>query len=116
MTTHELCTIIIPFNIKRKSFSDLTGAFPHKSSREHFYAMVMYDYDSNEILAKPIKNRQSETVHDVFFRIHKVLKVRDSKQKVYIMDNDFSSYLKEAMEKYEIDFQLALSHMHRRNA
>ena len=78
--------------------------------------MVMYDYDSNEILAEPIKNRQSATIRDVFFRIHKVLKVRYSKQKVYIMDNNFSSYLKEAMEKYDIDFQLALSRIHRQNA
>ena len=30
VTTHEPCTTIIPFNIKRKGFNNLTGAFPHK--------------------------------------------------------------------------------------
>ena len=32
------------------------------------------------------------------------------------MDNECSSDLKKAMKKYEIDFQLALPHMHRQNA
>ena len=27
---NELCATIIPFNINRQGFSDLTGAFPHK--------------------------------------------------------------------------------------
>ena len=40
--THEFCTPIIVFNIKIKGFSDLTGAYPHNSSRENLYAMVMY--------------------------------------------------------------------------
>ena len=53
--THELCATVITFNIKKKGFSDITGAFPHKSSRGNLYIMVMYDYDSNAILAKPIK-------------------------------------------------------------
>ena len=53
--THELCTTIIPFNMKRKGFINITGAFPHKSNRGNLYVMVMYDYDSNAILAEPIK-------------------------------------------------------------
>ena len=53
--THELCTTIIPINLKRKGFSDLTGFSPYKSSRGNLYVMVMYDYDSNTILAEPIK-------------------------------------------------------------
>ena len=56
MKTYELCVTIISFNIKIKVFSDLTGAFPHKSSRGNLYVMVMYDYDSNAILSEPIKN------------------------------------------------------------
>ena len=52
---HELCATIGPFSLNRKGFSDITGAFPHKSSRGHLYVMVLYDYDSNEILAEPKK-------------------------------------------------------------
>ena len=78
MKTHEICATLIPFNLKRKGFSDFTGAFPHKSSRGNFYVMYMYDYDSNEILDKPIKNRQEATTRDAFLKVHKVLKARGS--------------------------------------
>ena len=33
---------------------DLTGSFPITSSRGHKYIFVLYDYDSNAILAEPI--------------------------------------------------------------
>ena len=56
--------------------------------------MFMYDYDSNEILVGPIKNRQAETIRDAFLNIHKGLKARGVNPKVYIMDNGCSSDLK----------------------
>ena len=55
MNTHELCETIVPFNINRKGFSNLTGVFSHKSSRGNLYVTVLYEYDSNAILAEPIK-------------------------------------------------------------
>ena len=94
MNTHELCATIIHLNINRKGFSYLTGAFPHKSSRGNLYVMVMYDYNSNAILAKPIKHRQAATTRDSFLKIRKVLKARGSKPKVYFMENECSSYSK----------------------
>ena len=60
VNTHDLCAKIVLFNIKRKVFSDLTGDFSHKSSKVHLYAIVMYDYGSNEILSKPIKIRRQK--------------------------------------------------------
>ena len=100
MKTHELCSKIIPFNTKIKGFSDITGAFPHKSSRGNLCVMVMYDYESNTILKKTIKNRQAATIRDAFLKIHKILKSRVSDPKFYIMDDECSSDLKEAMKKY----------------
>ena len=102
--THELCATIIPFNINKKGFSNLAGAFPQKSNRGNLYVMVVYDYDSNIILAEPIKDRQAATILDVFLKTHKVLKAIYREPKVYIMVNKFSSDLKEAMKNYEIDF------------
>ena len=92
--THELYATIIPLNINRKVSIDLTAAFPHKSSRGNFYVMVMYDYDSNTILYEPIKNRQVGTIRNAFLKVHKFLKARCSKLKVYIMDNECSNELK----------------------
>ena len=56
--------------------------------------MVMYDYDSNAILAEPIKNRQAATIRDAFLKVQKVLKAIGGNPKVYIMDNDCYSDLK----------------------
>ena len=55
--THEFCVTITLFNTNIKVFSDLTGASPQKSSRGNLYAKVVYDFDSNAILAEPITNR-----------------------------------------------------------
>ena len=59
----------------------------------------MYDYDSNSILSKPINNKQAATIRCAFLKIHRILKSRESKPKVYIMENECSSDLKEAMKK-----------------
>jgi hypothetical protein len=38
-------------------YTDQTCRFPVVSSKGNKYIMVLYDYDSNAILAQPIKNR-----------------------------------------------------------
>jgi hypothetical protein len=38
-------------------YTDQTGIFPVVSSKGNKYIMIVYDYDSNAILAQPIKNR-----------------------------------------------------------
>ena len=94
MKTHELCATMIPFNLKRKRFSDLTGAFPQKASRGYLYVLVMYDYNRNTILAVPFKNKKAENIRDAFLRVHKVLKARVNDPQIYIIDNKCSSDLK----------------------
>ena len=53
--TFEVLSTIIPFEANGKAFHDLTGRFPHKSSQGNEYLLVHYDYDSNGILAEPLK-------------------------------------------------------------
>ena len=76
----------------------------------------MYDYDRNAILDEPIKNMQAVTIRNEFLKVRKVPKTRGSNPKLYSMENECSRDLKETIKKYEIDFQLAPPHMHRRNA
>ena len=54
--TFDVCGTIIPFVETRTGYHELTGAFPHKSSRGNQYIFVLYDYDGNEILTRHIKN------------------------------------------------------------
>ncbi len=57
--TYQVLSTIVPFEATGKAYHDLSGRFPHKSSRGNEYLLVHYDYDSNAILAEPLKNRQS---------------------------------------------------------
>ena len=40
--------------------TDFCGRYPHTSSRGMTYIFVLYDYDSNAILAFPTKSRDSQ--------------------------------------------------------
>lgn len=59
---NELYTTILPttkVSNKNVVYADLTGRFPHKSTRSNQYLLVVYDYDSNVILFNPSKTRQA---------------------------------------------------------
>ena len=95
LKTRDICTTIIPFNLKRKVFSDITDAFPHKSIRVNLHVkMMIHDYDSNTIIFELIKIRQAETIRNALLNIHKFLKARGSDPKFYIMENECYSDLK----------------------
>jgi selenocysteine lyase/cysteine desulfurase len=55
--TFEACAMLIPFTAKNTAYRDLTGRFPHRSSRGMEYLIVVYDHDSNSILMIAIKNK-----------------------------------------------------------
>ena len=46
----------------KKTYTDLTGRFPHQSSRGKNYVCIAYNYDGNAILAEPIANREAATI------------------------------------------------------
>ena len=48
--TYESAASLIPFSSTTTAYQDLTGRFPHKSSRGNEYLLVVYDFDSNTIL------------------------------------------------------------------
>ena len=64
--THDVLALIQPFKETRRAYSDQTGKFPHKSSRGNQYIMIVYDYDSNAILAAPLKNKAAATIRDAW--------------------------------------------------
>ena len=55
--TNDIMVTIISFRERNTAYGDLTGRFPHMSSRGNQYIVVIYDFDSNAILAEPIKSR-----------------------------------------------------------
>ena len=55
--THQLFLKVTKYS--SKIYTDQTGRFPITSSRGYKYIMIAYDYESNNILAEPIKSRTS---------------------------------------------------------
>ena len=95
---------------------DLTGRFPHKLSRGNQYLLVIYDYDSNAILAEPLKTRLAGEMTKAWMRIHNKLATQGTDPSIYIIDNEASLELKTALNKRKVTFQLVSPHVHRQNA
>ena len=110
------CSKIIPFTPKELSYGDLTGSFPYTSSRGNKYLYVMYDYDSNAILVHPLKTRQATEITAAWTALHQRISQHGHEVKHFILDNEFSNELKQALKKNKISYQLVPPNVHRRNA
>ena len=101
---------------KDKTFMDLTGRFPHCSSRGNEYIMIAYHYDSNAIIGKAIKNRQAATITAAWKQLNDVFNTAGLSTNTWILDNETSSVLQNAMNKHDTAFQLVPPHNHRANS
>ena len=109
-------SLVIPFNAKTTTYTDLTGRFPYKSTAGNEYLYIMYDFDSNAIMALPIKNRQAKTLVTAWDTLQQHFTKNGHTVKHFIMDNEISWDLRAALKKYKYTFELTPPHMHRRNA
>jgi hypothetical protein len=114
--THAVFATILPATELRTSYSDQTGKFPVQSSRGYNYVMVLYDYDSNAILSKPIKTRQASEITNAFTKLHGRLRLNGYASELHILDNECSDALKTAFRKNDVAYQLVPPHVHGRNA
>jgi hypothetical protein len=73
-------------------YTDQTGRFPVVSSKGNNYIMIVYDYDSNAILAQPIKDRTSPELLKAFQVMEQELVARGLKPKLMKLDNEASNY------------------------
>ena len=113
--THDLVHAIVDNN-DLTAYSDLTGRFPYMSSRGSQYLYVVYHYDSNAIIAEPLKNRAKTSIIEAWTKINERFKHIGLMPNIYVMDNECSSDLKATLGKEKIAFQLVPPHDHRRNA
>jgi hypothetical protein len=114
--SYQASAKLIEFNTKNTGYSDLTGHFPHKSSRGNQYLLIIYDYDSNAILAEPLKYKTAGEITKAWLQIHTKLSNQGASPSIYIIDNEASNQLKTALKKKQIQYQLVPPHVHRRNA
>jgi hypothetical protein len=69
-------------------YTDQTGRFPVLSSKGNKYIMILYDYDSNAILAQPIKDRTAPELLKAFQVMEQELVARGIKTKLMKLDNE----------------------------
>ena len=77
-----------------KIYIDQTGRFPVTSSCGYKYIMIAYDYDSNNILAEPIKSRTSLHINNAYQTMRKLLWSRGLAPKTHVLDNECPKFLK----------------------
>ena len=99
-----------------QTYMDLTGKFVVASSTGNNYILIIYDYDSNAILAIPLKNRRAESILQAYKMGHAQLCATGCKPKLQCLDNEASRALQEFLTNENVDFQLVPPHLHHRNA
>jgi hypothetical protein len=114
-TNHVYMAIVHPQDPKGNIYTDLCGRFPILSSRGNQYIFVLYDYDSNAILARAMKNRTDKEMSRVFSELADTLADRGFKPQYHFLDNECSAALKREITKQSITYQLAPPGMHRQN-
>jgi hypothetical protein len=97
-------------------YTDQTGRFPVVSRKGNKYIMILYDYDSNAILAQPIKDRTAPELLKAFQVMEQELVARGLKPKLMKLDNEASKLLKTYLHQQNITFQVVPPYSHRRNS
>jgi hypothetical protein len=78
--------------------------------------MILYDYDSNAILAQPINDRTAPELLKAFQFMEQELVARGLKPKLMKLDNKASKLLKDYLHQQDLTFQLVPPYSHRRNS
>ena len=103
---NELYSKIIQLN--RKVCSDQTGRFPAASSKGNKRVMVVYDHDSNAVLAKPLKSKAALERLKAVQEIHAHSNQKGVCPKTRAMDNECSALVKNCVEnEQKIELLLA---------
>jgi hypothetical protein len=70
-------------------YTDQTGRFVTPSSNGNNYLMVLYDYDSNCILAEPMKNRTGKSILAAYKALHTNLCAAGLRPQLGRLDNEW---------------------------
>ena len=82
--------------------SDQTGRFPIQSSSGNKYIIVIYEYDPNAILIKPLPDRSKESIVQAYQKIIQHLTRRGFKPRLQRLDNEAYKLLQDDMDKNKI--------------
>jgi hypothetical protein len=93
-------------------YSDLTGRFPTTSLSGNKYILILYDYDSNNVLSAPMQNMSDKEMVRSFDFLIQSLIFRDLKPHLQRLDDEASLALRNYLTQQGITYQLATPHIH----
>jgi hypothetical protein len=97
--------------------TDQTGKFPVKSICNNTYIMIIYSYDSNAILLRPMKTKNAHELQSAYDNIYTYLQNRGFAPKFHRIDNEISNETKLILEQtFNATIEIVPPHCHRRNA
>jgi hypothetical protein len=96
--------------------TDQTGKFIAPSSTGNNCLLVLYDHDSNAVLAEPMKSRHATATLSACKALHAKLRAAGIRPQLQRLDNECSAMLKDFMHEQAVDFQLVPPGVHCRNA
>ena len=111
----EKLVCMLPVDVSGQIFTDQTGRFPRVSSRGNRSVMVLFDYDRNAILTKPLKNTTTSELVIAQTRLTQYLLDRGLKPKALCIKNKCPEALQSFLRSNSIDFQLFPPNDHRTN-
>jgi hypothetical protein len=85
-----------------KIYTNQTGKFPVLSSRGNKYLFVLYDYDSNAIMAEPIKSPTQGELTRAYKKLFDQLEKQGLRPQVQLLDNECSQSMKDLMNDLNI--------------
>jgi hypothetical protein len=98
-------------------YANQTGKFTFPSSNGNNYLFILYDYDSNLILAEPMKSPCAQDIVTTYKTVHTKLCRAGLQPKLARLDNECSAALKMFLiDERKIDYQLVPPGTHHRNA
>ncbi len=97
-------------------YHDLTGLFPFMSFDGSVWVFVLYHYESNVILAKPITGLDDMTIFTVYKTYFEELTAKEYKPQVNIMDNQATKHIKKFLTENKCKLQVVEPHNHHVNA
>jgi hypothetical protein len=112
-TTRTHTCFLAVTDTKQCVYTDQTGRLPQPSSDGNNYILIAYDYDSNCIFMRPLRNRKAETLRAAVTNIHTTLSKGGCKPKFHRLDNECPQLLKDYFVREGIEYQLVPPHDHR---
>ena len=84
-----------------------------KSSRDNQYIMVEYHYAGNYILGKVIKDRKEKILRVTWQSLHDIFAKAAVAPNTYMLDNEISHELLQALDSNQTTYQLEKLYTHR---